>query len=205
MAALLDYPQRYFELWGYTPTWNQLLFRSNPNYSPSPGDTSPRLLIDVVFSAVSYLHLPADFMGLTMDLALPEQVDSISQSLGRSLSASAHIYLLRGKEYDGYVVAGGYAVDESTRGMNEPSKWDLPQGPGPGFPIINKELPAFLLEGLIPLDMPSRYWTQLGQRYGTWIHTISLFAEHPEEALKSFLEGVKDGYAQVPSSSDAQP
>ncbi|EFH84942.1 hypothetical protein [Ktedonobacter racemifer] len=203
MAALIDYPQRYFELWNYTPTFNQLLFLANPSMSPSSGDTCPLPRIDVLFWSVAYLQLPADFMGLTMDLALPEQVDSVCQLLGGSLPSRYHVYRLRGKEYEGYVVAGGYAVDESARPFDEPSKWDLPKGPG--FPFVKEELSAFLKEGLIPLDLPASYWTKLGQRYGTWIRNISLYAEHPDEALKNFLEGVKDGYTHEAPSSDSHP
>jgi hypothetical protein len=110
---------------------------------------------------------------------------------------------LWGEEYEGYVVAHGYAVDESARAFYEPSKWDLPKGPG--FPLVKAELSAFLQEGLIPLDLPASYWTQLGQRYGTWIRNLSLFAEQPDEALKNFFGGVNDGYARVSSNPDSHP
>ncbi|GCE09846.1 hypothetical protein [Dictyobacter aurantiacus] len=196
MAALIDYPQRYFELWGYTPSFNQLLFQGNPSRSPD----SKGIRIDVVFWSVLYVQLPAEFMGLTMDYALPEQVDTIYQSSGYSSFTQYHVYRLWGKEYEGYIVAMGYDVDENTRPSNEPSKWDLPKRPG--IPIVRENLSNFLLEGLLPLEMPARYWTELGQRYGTWIRNISLFAEHPEETLKNFLEGVKSGYMQDSPGSD---
>ena len=202
MPAFIDYPQRYFELWGYTPSFNQLLFLSNPSLSPRSEGTDSRLRIDVIFWGVAYVQLPADFLGLTMDGALPEQIDTICQSVGgRSLPPSSHVYRLQGKEYEGYIVAAGYDVDENTRPFYEPSKWDLPKGPGRS--IVQEDLSAFLMEGLLPLDMPARYWTELGQRYGTWIRNLSLFAEYPGEALKHFLEGVKDGYTQGSPSSDS--
>ncbi len=204
MAALIDYPQRYFELWSYTPTFDQLLFQANPSMYRSSGDTSPRPRIDVLFWEVAYLQLPTSFMGLTMDLALPEQIDSIYQALGHSLHSSDNVYILRGKEYEGYVVASGYDVDENARPYYEPSKWGLPKEPVPPF-FIKEELSACLREGLLPLDMPSRYWTELGQRYGTWIRNRTIYAEYPEEALKNFLEGVKEGYAEVSPSSDSHP
>lgn len=138
-------------------------------------------------------------MGLTMDYALAERVDIIRQSGGWSSLSRYNVYQLRGKEYEGYIVASGYDVDENTRPYYERSKWDLPKGPG--RTLVQEDLSAFLLEGLLPREMPARYWTELGQRYGTWIRNLSSFAEYPEEALKHFIEGVKDGYAQGSSSS----
>lgn len=199
MAALIDYPQRYFELWGYTPSFNQLLLQGNPSRSPDSGG----IRIDVIFWSVIFLQLPAEFMGLTMDYAPPEEIETICRASSYASLSRHHVYHLRGKEYDGYIVAEGYEVDEHTRPFYEPSRWDLPKGPKGIASVTQEDLSAFLLEGLIPLDMPARYWTELGQRYGTWLRNRSLFAEDPGEALKQFLEGVKDGYTQDTPGSDS--
>jgi len=186
MTALIDFPQRHFELWSYSPSFNQLLLRSHINQPTR---------VDVLFMNVSLISLPADFTGLTMELASPEQAHVISQSSGVRVSQLKlmKLFLLRGEGYEGYVEASGYGVDESTRFYNEPSIWEAP---------MPQEWHASLFaEGLTHIQPSPDYWLDLGQRYGTWVHHIllstSTLYQYPGEPLNDFIAGLKAGYAQT--------
>jgi hypothetical protein len=67
--------------------------------------------IAVLFVSVAWMSLPADFTGLTMELASSEQAYLISQSSGVWLSQSYKLFRLQGEGYEGYVAALGYYVD----------------------------------------------------------------------------------------------
>jgi hypothetical protein len=192
MTTLINFPQQNFELWSYSPSFNQLLIRGNMSI-----DFPKR--IDVLFSNVAYLNLPTDFIGLTMELASPEQARSISsQSSGRSLPQSYKVFMVRGQKYEGYVVAARYAVDESTRPYNEPSIWELRTSLAREAlkeelkeEARERELQARINFGETSFQLPPDFWEEMGQRYGK-----QMGDEYTDEDISDFIEGIKDGYAQ---------
>lgn len=118
MKPLVNFPQRNFRMWRYTVSHRQLLLRSTQTE-----DFPTR--IDVLFKPVHWMNLPTQLTGLIFELADPEQAQSLSEASGMAFDQEAKVFVVRGSNYQGYVVAAVYDTDERTPSDHEPSKWQV--------------------------------------------------------------------------------
>src|SRR5262245_15798235 len=91
--------QRRFEMWLYAVGHGQLLLRSNRS------DEVPTR-IEVLFKNVAALELPTLFDGLSITEATSDEAQSLNIQLGSCPADRRKVFLLRGTNYLGYVVAG---------------------------------------------------------------------------------------------------
>lgn len=101
----IRFPGRRFQLWVYTVSHRQLLLRSNKS------DTQSHRC-EVLFKNVAHVNVPTVIDNLEIELgtgALPAGAGELG--LGETLECS--VYLIKGDNCLGYVVAGhvGYAED----------------------------------------------------------------------------------------------
>ena|SRR6266478_5003521 len=107
--------ERSFQIWKYTVGHGQLLLRS----TKSPGHQTR---IDVFFKNVGAVHLPSTFDGLSIvegsnDEALKMSVlDSSSITKGHR-----KLFIVRGSDFLGYVVAAIVVCHEDEGEYHEPS------------------------------------------------------------------------------------
>jgi hypothetical protein len=98
---------RTFEIWAYQVSPHQpLLLRSSPN------GTCPTR-IEIFFKQVDTINLPTRFHGLSISEATDEDVQSVGFEPERLLRNHQKLFVLRGSEYSGYVVAGMVTWHES--------------------------------------------------------------------------------------------
>jgi hypothetical protein len=106
---------RIFQLWSYTVSHSELLFRS----TKSPEFTTR---IDVFFKGVSEFHLPTTSHGLSIAEAsdsVIRKVCSLRKSL--PLDHGRKLFMVRGTDFVGYVAALLVACHEDEGEYHEPS------------------------------------------------------------------------------------
>ena len=106
---------RFFQLWSYTVSHSELLFRSTkcPEF---------RTRIDVFFKGVSEFHLPTTSHGLSITEASDSDVQKVC-SLRKSLSPDDGIklFMVQGTDFVGHVTALLVACHEDEGEYDEPS------------------------------------------------------------------------------------
>jgi hypothetical protein len=102
-----------FQLWLYTIGHGRLLLRSTKS-SERPTQ------IDILFKDVGVICLPASFDDPVIEVPVENYSLPVSV-LGASDHRDRSLYQIKGRNVDGYVVAGAVAVDESEREYHEPS------------------------------------------------------------------------------------
>ncbi|MFI6497914.1 hypothetical protein [Nonomuraea typhae] len=126
MDFKVDYPDRKFRLWIYTPSHSKLLLRSGL-------ETSGTTTIDIAFGDVSAVSLPVSMNGLTIEAPDAQSARAVADQLGSHLDPD-RLLVVRGQGYRGYVVASIVEMDEHHRRLRERDKWGIiPQGGFAGF------------------------------------------------------------------------
>lgn len=100
---------REFRVWSYMVGHRELLLRSLKD------DAHPTR-VDVLFVSVYQIDLPTTMHGLRI---VEKRLEVVS---GDHLHPKRH-FILSCDQYDGRVVAGGFAFHEDTGEWNEPSHW----------------------------------------------------------------------------------
>lgn len=101
MSAEILNSDRSFQVWGYTISHRELLFRSTKSKEfPTR--------IGVFLKGVRDFHLPTNFDGLAIEEAAAEDFERISiLRKAASLRHQEKVFILRGGDFVGYVVALG--------------------------------------------------------------------------------------------------
>lgn len=99
--------ERQFQLWTYTVGHGQLLLRS----PKAPGHPER---IDVLFKDVTWINLPTLLHGLHVEVAEGEAARERLAAAGVRETGTGRLYLLRGRDWRGHVLAGAvfHHVDE---------------------------------------------------------------------------------------------
>src|SRR5262249_48013426 len=97
--------QRRFQVWLYSVSHGQLLLRSTKS------DEIPTR-IDVLFNDVAALELPTLFDGLSITEAALDEAQSLNVQLGSWPIHRRKVFVLRGTNYLGYVIAGAVSWHE---------------------------------------------------------------------------------------------
>jgi hypothetical protein len=90
--------ERDFQVWLYTVSHAQLLLRSNRS-------DAEQTRVDILFKGVNAVQLPTIMRGLNMSTAPRSKAVEISKTLGVPLSRNDKVFVLRGADYVGFVVA----------------------------------------------------------------------------------------------------
>jgi len=106
--------QRHFQVWSFTVSHGQLLLRST-----KAADQSTR--IDVLFKNVLTIHLPTSFDGLSIFEASESEKTEIKFQIGAKGITDRKIFIVRGSNFQGYVIAGAVASHEDEGEYNDPS------------------------------------------------------------------------------------
>src|SRR6187402_1389007 len=112
-TQLIDFG-RPFQIWLYSVSHGQLLLRSNRS------DVFTTR-VDMLFKDVAAMHLPAMFDGLSLAEASADEARDLNIQLGTLPVGSRKVFVVRGSNFVGYVVAGaafwhedeGHYFDES--------------------------------------------------------------------------------------------
>jgi hypothetical protein len=111
--ALIDYP-RSFQLWAYTVGHRQLLLRSTKA-------RGFRTRVDVLFKNVAAIHLPTKLQSLTVWEATQEEVSKMHINTEALEHVEEKVFVVRGAESAGYVIAGFAGAHEDELEYDEPS------------------------------------------------------------------------------------
>ncbi|EFH88284.1 hypothetical protein [Ktedonobacter racemifer] len=192
MAPLIHFPNRVFTVWKYTISHRQLVLRS---VKDTKQGISTR--IDLLFKPVAWMSLPTGFSDLRVEEASPEHVEFMTTISGVTLQDSEKLFVLQGKQSQGYVAASLYALDESTREFDEPDIWGNLSFYAPEY-----------------MERTPEEWRQLGYSNGErlqkappdtdeiFLHQIvkdcllGLKSSVEPESIDAFIEGMKAGYTQ---------
>src|SRR5580692_3599743 len=109
----IDFP-RSFQMWAYTVGHAQLLLRS-------PKSTDLPTRIDVLFKNVAAVHLPTILDGLTISGATEEEKSELHVQVGLPRLDGRKVFVVRGSNFIGYVIAGVVAWHEDEREHYEAS------------------------------------------------------------------------------------
>ena len=105
---------RRFELWTYVVSHRQLLLRSNKSEQHAQR-------CEILFTNVARVDLPTLVDDLDIQLATGETTPAAVAHLGALERADRPVYLVRGQNCLGYVVAGSLAVKEDDGEYHSPS------------------------------------------------------------------------------------
>jgi hypothetical protein len=105
--------ERPFQLWRYSVSHGQLLFRS------TAGD-GRRTRVDVLFTNVSAMLVRASYDRLVIRSARPDEEVRINEATGEPAGPHARYYVIDGEPLS-FVVAGAVASAEDEGGYAEPS------------------------------------------------------------------------------------
>lgn len=105
---------RRFQLWTYVVGHRQLLLRSNKSERHANR-------CEVLFTNVARLDLPTLIENLEVQLATKETLPLAAAHLGALDLGDRTVYLIRGRNCLGYVVAGSMAVKEDDGEYYSPS------------------------------------------------------------------------------------
>ena len=113
MSTEIIHSGRFFQLWSYTVSHSELLFRS----TKSPEFTTR---IDVFFKGVSEFHLPTTSHGLSIAEASDSDIQKVC-SLRKSLDHGSKLFVVRGTDFVGHVTALFVACHEDEGEYDQPS------------------------------------------------------------------------------------
>lgn len=106
----IDFPQRLFDIWTYYKGHRQLVLRA-PHFTSIHEAVFPTR-VDVLFKNVHALRLPTRMRGLTVSIANDELATRVARELAPRRSPSQQVFVLRGEDYEGYVIASVVAMAE---------------------------------------------------------------------------------------------
>jgi hypothetical protein len=109
--------QRHFQVWRYTKSHGQLLLRSEKIEKNRDKPTR----IDVYFKNVAAIHLPASFDGLSISEAPETEKPELHLQIGSKDMRDRKVFIVRGSNFQGYVIAGVVAWHEDEGNYNDPS------------------------------------------------------------------------------------
>ena len=112
---------RRFQMWEYTVGHGQLLLRS-------PKTTGLSTRIDILFKNVAAVHLPTILDGLAVSEATEGERSELHVQVDPSRLEGRKVFVVRGSNFMGYVVAGIVASHEDEREYHEPSRFSLTPG-----------------------------------------------------------------------------
>jgi hypothetical protein len=118
---MIDYSKRHFQMWRYEVGHSQLLLRS-----PKAVGFSTR--IDVLFKDVGAFHLPTTMHGLSIFEANEQEQAELHVQIGRPSLEERKVFIVRGSNFTGYVIAGVVASHEDECEYYEPSHFASLQG-----------------------------------------------------------------------------
>lgn len=115
---MLRYGRERFQLWGYIVSMSQLLLRSTKS---ERFDTR----VDIAFWNVQAIQLPTLLPGMRVAPADSDEVERIKAEAGLGATENTPVFLVVGRGYRGYVVAGGMVTCEDSGEYFAPSLiWD---------------------------------------------------------------------------------
>jgi hypothetical protein len=114
MAQLVLSYKRRFQVWTYTVSHGQLLLRSTK-------DAENRTQVDVLFKNVLSVNLPTLLDDLCVELADEEGATGVTAQLGAWKLFDEKMFLVWGRNFRGYVVAGIVVSSEDDQEHHEPS------------------------------------------------------------------------------------
>ncbi len=121
-VRLVDFPERMFQVWGYTVSMGRLLLRSTKS------ETFPTR-VDVLFQNVKAIFLPTSLDGLVVEVADATTADRVTRETGLLADEDTTFFELRTAHGVGYVVAGVVVADEDHGEFFEPGRyWPGPEG-----------------------------------------------------------------------------
>jgi hypothetical protein len=91
--------QRPFQIWLYSVTHSQLLLRSNRS-----NEQTTR--VDILFKDIAAMELPTVFDGLSAATASEAETFGLDIQLGSKPIQDRNVFVVRGSNFVGYVVAG---------------------------------------------------------------------------------------------------
>lgn len=102
---------RNFMIWEYQASHSMLLVRSPK--SPAHGDIPPRVTnVDILFTLVDFINLPAVLLGVTMDTGTEQECFGIEAMLGKAVERSrVHVLQSMGRRF--HVVASKVSISEN--------------------------------------------------------------------------------------------
>jgi hypothetical protein len=115
--ALLDC-QRLFQIWEYTVGHRQLLLRSVKA-------TGIPTRIDILFKDVAAIQLRTTLDGLTISEATEDQKIDLQLQTNSDIVNKRKVFIVRGLNFEGYVVAGALAWHEDEGEYDAPSYFRL--------------------------------------------------------------------------------
>ena len=110
----ISFPERVFQLWGYTVGMGRLLLRStkSPTYSTR---------IDVLIQNVQFVKMPAYLEGLAIRVANESERMMVEVEVGALPSGDVKCFVVSGSSYTGYVIAGALKTYEDEGSYSDPS------------------------------------------------------------------------------------
>jgi len=91
--------------------------------SPKTADLPTR--IDILFKNVGGIHLPINLDSLRISEAIEGEVVDPPLALGMKVSKGRKLFVLRGSDFAGYVIAGALAWHEDAGEYHDPSFFSL--------------------------------------------------------------------------------
>lgn len=108
MRIIVEY-QRRFEMWRFSVTHKHLLLRANKSESDATR-------VEVLFANVKVINLPTLLDGLTIsELSTDEAIRQYSEVISSLYMKNSSVFVLSGKGYSGYVVAGAVYMEEDQK------------------------------------------------------------------------------------------
>ena len=120
-GRVIDFPERMFQVWGYTVSHRQLLLRSTKSETLSTR-------VDVLFKNVKAMCLPTLMDGLVIELADGPETERITLETGFVANDETTFFSLATAHGGSYVVAGAVFADEDSGEYFEPSRYWLGMG-----------------------------------------------------------------------------
>jgi hypothetical protein len=109
--------QRHFQVWRYTKSHGQLLLRSERMQKNGIIPTR----VDVFFKNVAAIHLPASFDGLSISEASEAEKPELHLQIGSKDMRERKVFIVRGSNFQGYVIAGIVVWHEDDGEYDTPS------------------------------------------------------------------------------------
>jgi len=106
--------ERRFQVWHYTVGHSRLLLRS-------PKTETLQTRVDVLFKNVAAINLPTLMDGITVELANEDTAQAIAGRSGSWSLGDRKVFIIRGNNYEGFVVAGSMVQAEDTLEYDAPS------------------------------------------------------------------------------------
>jgi len=105
---------RSFQMWKYTVSHSELLLRST-----KASGVATR--VDVFFKNVAAIHLPTIMDGLAVSEATDDGKSELDLQIDPSRLKERKVFVIRGYDFVGYVIAGAIAWHEDDGEYHDPS------------------------------------------------------------------------------------